>query len=89
MYYWFYLLLGVLIKNIYFLQFDRATKLFGEHNSIIQPNQFFNIFDSFLAALSEACQDNKSIKKRCEEDERRVRHEVEVSFECVNTNYIY
>lgn len=61
------------------LQFDRAVRLFGEDNSTIQPDKFFAIFDSFLTALSEACHDNNNIKKRCEEEEKRVRQEVEVS----------
>lgn len=61
-----------------FLQFDRAVRLFGEDNSTIQPDDFFAVFDSFLTALSEARQDNISVKKRREEEEKRTRQEVEV-----------
>lgn len=63
---------------ILFAQFDRAVRLFGEDNSTIQPDDFFAIFDSFLVALSEARQDNNSVKKRRDEEEKRTRQEVEV-----------
>ncbi|KAL5235210.1 hypothetical protein ACI65C_002620 [Semiaphis heraclei] len=59
-------------------RFDRAVRLFGEDNSTIQPDDFFAIFDSFLTALYEARQDNTSVKKRREEEEKRIRQEVEL-----------
>ncbi|XP_025193798.1 disheveled-associated activator of morphogenesis 1 isoform X2 [Melanaphis sacchari] len=59
-------------------RFDRAVRLFGEDNSTIQPDDFFAIFDSFLTALYEARQDNSTVKKRREEEEKRIRQEVEL-----------
>ncbi|KAL4108075.1 hypothetical protein QTP88_018330 [Uroleucon formosanum] len=59
-------------------RFDRAVRLFGEDNSTIQPDDFFAIFDSFLTALYEARQDNYSVKKKREEEEKRMRQEVEL-----------
>ncbi|VVC32461.1 Hypothetical protein CINCED_3A014002 [Cinara cedri] len=59
-------------------RFDRAVRLFGEDNSTIQPDDFFAVFDSFLTALSEARQDNISVKKRREEEEKRIRQEVDL-----------
>lgn len=67
------------------LQFDRAVRLFGEDNSTIQPDDFFAIFDSFLTALYEARQDNYSVKKRREEEEKRMRQEVEVCVVLIKT----
>lgn len=55
-------------------------RLFGEDNSTIQPDDFFAIFDSFLTALTEARQDNITVRKRREEEEKRIRQEVEVCY---------
>nr|CAD7440125.1 unnamed protein product [Timema bartmani] len=60
------------------LYFDRAVRLFGEDNSTIQPDDFFGIFDAFLVAFSEARQDNDNIKRRREEEEKRVLQEAEL-----------
>lgn len=73
-------------KNVSCLQFDRAVRLFGEDNSTIQPDDFFAIFDSFLTALSEARQDNITVKKRREEEEKRTRQEIEV---CINVCFFF
>lgn len=56
-------------------------RLFGEDGSVIQPEEFFGIFDSFLMAFSEARQDNENFRKRAEEDEKRLKQEAEVRLE--------
>lgn len=53
--------------------------MFGEDGSVIQPEEFFGIFDTFLMAFSEARQDNENFRKRAEEEEKRLRQEAEVS----------
>lgn len=60
-------------------RFDRAVRLFGEDGSVIQPDEFFGIFDSFLTAFMEARQDNENFKKRQEEEEKRAKQEAEVN----------
>lgn len=62
----------------FIFRFDRAVKLFGEDGSVIQPEEFFGIFDNFLSAFAEARQDNENFKKRAEEEEKRLRQEAEV-----------
>lgn len=52
--------------------------MFGEDGSVIQPEEFFGIFDMFLTAFSEARQDNENFRKRAEEEEKRLRQEAEV-----------
>lgn len=65
--------------NLCFPQrFDRAVRLFGEDGSVIQPEEFFGIFDTFLMAFAEARQDNENFRKRAEEDEKRLKQEAEV-----------
>lgn len=59
-------------------RFDRAVRLFGEDGSVIQPDEFFGIFDSFLNSFTEARQDNENFKKRQEEEEKRAKQEAEV-----------
>lgn len=71
----------------YFLRFDRAVKLFGEDGSVIQPEEFFGIFDNFLVAFTEARQDNENFKKRAEEEEKRLKQEVEVRVFITNIYY--
>lgn len=66
-------------SHFHYFQFDRAVRLFGEDNTSIQPDEFFAIFDAFLAAFSEARHDNENLRKRREEEERRAKQEVEVS----------
>lgn len=61
-------------------RFDRAVRLFGEDGSVIQPEEFFGIFDTFLMAFSEARQDNENFRKRAEEEEKRLRQEAEVIY---------
>ncbi|XP_055914842.1 disheveled-associated activator of morphogenesis 1 isoform X2 [Eupeodes corollae] len=59
-------------------RFDRAVRLFGEDGSVVQPDEFFGIFDAFLAAFSEARQDNENFRKRQEEEEKRAKQEAEL-----------
>jgi len=59
-------------------RFDRAVRLFGEDSSVLQPDEFFGIFDTFLTAFSEARQDNENIRRRQEEEEKRAKQEAEL-----------
>lgn len=59
-------------------RFDRAVRLFGEDGSVVQPEEFFGIFDGFLSALMEAKQDNENFRRRQEEEEKRAKQEAEV-----------
>lgn len=63
------------------IRFDRAVRLFGEDGSVIQPEEFFGIFDTFLITFSEARQDNENFRKRAEEEEKRLKQEAEVIFQ--------
>lgn len=56
----------------------KALKHFGEDSSNLQPDSFFGIFDSFLAAFSEAEQDNIRMARRKEEEEKRALVEAQV-----------
>ncbi|XP_008586049.1 PREDICTED: disheveled-associated activator of morphogenesis 2 [Galeopterus variegatus] len=56
-------------------KFAKALRHFGEHESKMQPDEFFGIFDSFLQAFSEARQDLEAMRRRKEEEERRARME--------------
>lgn len=55
--------------------------MFGEDGSVIQPEEFFGIFDTFLITFSEARQDNENFRKRAEEEEKRLKQEAEVTFQ--------
>ncbi|XP_053951305.1 disheveled-associated activator of morphogenesis 1 isoform X2 [Anastrepha ludens] len=59
-------------------RFDRAVRLFGEDGSVLQPDEFFGIFDTFLSAFTEARQDNDNFRKRQEEEEKRAKQEAEL-----------
>ena len=65
-------------KFILITRFDRAVRLFGEDGSVIQPEEFFGIFDSFLVSFQEARNDNEAYRKKLEEDEKRLKQEAEV-----------
>uniref|UniRef100_A0AAY4AGX5 Dishevelled associated activator of morphogenesis 2 n=1 Tax=Denticeps clupeoides TaxID=299321 RepID=A0AAY4AGX5_9TELE len=56
-------------------KFARALKHFGEEQGLIQPDEFFGIFDTFLQSFSEARQDLDNMQRRKEEEERRARME--------------
>ena len=62
----------------YIRRFDRAVRLFGEDGSVVQPDEFFGIFDAFLVSFMEAKQDNENFRKRQEEEEKRAKQEAEV-----------
>ncbi|XP_068141170.1 disheveled-associated activator of morphogenesis 1 isoform X1 [Drosophila tropicalis] len=59
-------------------RFDRAVRLFGEDGSVLQPDEFFGIFDSFLVSFAEARHDNESFRRRQEEEEKRAKQEAEL-----------
>ncbi|XP_017852277.1 LOW QUALITY PROTEIN: disheveled-associated activator of morphogenesis 1 [Drosophila busckii] len=59
-------------------RFDRAVRLFGEDGSVLQPDEFFGIFDTFLAQFAEARNDNESFRRRQEEEEKRAKQEAEL-----------
>lgn len=46
---------------------------------MVQPEEFFGIFDSFLIAFAEARNDNENFRKRVEEEEKRLKQEAEVN----------
>lgn len=54
--------------------------MFGEDGSVVQPDEFFGIFDNFLTSFMEAKHDNENFKKRQEEEEKRAKQEAEVNF---------
>jgi dishevelled associated activator of morphogenesis len=54
------------------------VRLFGEDGSVVQPEEFFGIFDAFLIAFTEARNDNENFRKRAEEEEKRLKQEAEV-----------
>ncbi|XP_047413375.1 disheveled-associated activator of morphogenesis 2 isoform X1 [Sciurus carolinensis] len=56
-------------------KFAKALTHFGEHDSKMQPDEFFGIFDTFLQSFSEARQDLEAMRRRKEEEERRARME--------------
>ena len=60
------------------IRFDRAVRLYGEDGSVVQPEEFFGIFDSFIIAFMEARNDNENFRKRAEEEEKRLKQEAEV-----------
>lgn len=51
--------------------------MFGEDGSVVQPDEFFGIFDNFLTSFMEAKHDNENFKKRQEEEEKRAKQEAE------------
>ena len=52
--------------------------MLGDDPSTAQPDEVFGIFDAFLISMGEARQENLAIRKRKEEEERRVLQEIEV-----------
>ncbi|ELW66082.1 Disheveled-associated activator of morphogenesis 2 [Tupaia chinensis] len=56
-------------------KFAKALMHFGEHESKMQPDEFFGIFDTFLQSFSEARQDLETMRRKKEEEERRARME--------------
>lgn len=60
------------------LKFRKALRHFGEDQNNLQPDVFFGVFDTFLAAFSEAKQDNENMARRKEEEEKRALKEAQV-----------
>ncbi|GAB6020602.1 hypothetical protein CHUAL_003278 [Chamberlinius hualienensis] len=60
------------------VRYEKAAKLFGEDPTTMQPDEFFGIFDSFLATYVEARHDNENFKRKKEEDEKRAKQEMEI-----------
>uniref|UniRef100_A0A8C5VE75 Dishevelled associated activator of morphogenesis 1 n=1 Tax=Microcebus murinus TaxID=30608 RepID=A0A8C5VE75_MICMU len=58
--------------------FTKAVKHSGEEAGKIQPDEFFGIFNQFLQAVSEAKQENESMRRKKEEEERRARMEAQL-----------
>jgi dishevelled associated activator of morphogenesis len=56
------------------------VRLFGEEPNATQLDEFFNNFEQFLVALSDARMDNENNRKKREEDEKRAKQEAEVSW---------
>jgi len=54
------------------------VRLFGEEPNATQLDEFFNNFEQFLVALSDARMDNENNRKKREEDEKRAKQEAEV-----------
>lgn len=65
---------------LFLYRFDRAVRLFGEEGAVVQPDEFFGIFDTFLVAFMEARQDNENFRRRQEEEEKRAKQEAEVRY---------
>ena len=51
---------------------------FGEEPNTTNPDEFFGIFDAFLTSFAAATEDNINVRKKREEEEKRLRHEQEV-----------
>lgn len=60
------------------LKLRKALRHFGEDQSKLQPDVFFGVFDTFLAAFSDAKQDNENMMRRKEEEEKRALMEAQV-----------
>ncbi|ELT93552.1 hypothetical protein CAPTEDRAFT_175180 [Capitella teleta] len=52
-------------------KYEQVVKQFGEDPRSIQPEEFFGIFDLFLASFSEAKKDNERFKRQKLEEEKR------------------
>lgn len=60
------------------MKFRKALGHFGEDQTNLQPDVFFGIFDTFLAAFADAKQDNDDMLRRKEEEEKRTLMEAQV-----------
>ncbi|XP_060571050.1 disheveled-associated activator of morphogenesis 1-like [Ruditapes philippinarum] len=56
-------------------KFELCQKNFGISEGSSQPDEFFGIFDTFLASMKDAKLENEKIKKQKEEEEKRVQLE--------------
>ncbi|XP_037044651.1 disheveled-associated activator of morphogenesis 1-like [Bradysia coprophila] len=57
------------------MMFDQAARRFGENGSLMQPDEFFGMFNDFLTAFEEARQFNDNSKKIQEDGEKRAQKE--------------
>ncbi|KAL0967516.1 hypothetical protein UPYG_G00253240 [Umbra pygmaea] len=53
--------------------FTKAVNHFGEDAGKMQPDEFFGVFDQFLASFAEARQENENMRRRKDEEERRAK----------------
>lgn len=60
-------------------QFDKVVMFFGEDPAMTNPDEFFGVFDAFLTSFLAATEDNLNVRRRRQEEEKRLRHEQEVS----------
>merc|ERR1719336_2469218 len=51
-------------------RFDRVCRLFSEDPTTTQSDEFFGIFDYFISSFEEARQDNETVKRKKEEEEK-------------------
>lgn len=63
----------------HFFQFEKSLELFGEEPRKVQPDEFFGIFDLFLASFADARADNERFHRQKEEEEKRQRIESQVN----------
>ncbi|XP_023239391.1 disheveled-associated activator of morphogenesis 1-like [Centruroides sculpturatus] len=60
-------------------RYERVLRIFGEDASHMQAEDFFTIFDTFLTSFTEAKQENESMKRKKEDEEKRIKQEEEVN----------
>ena len=69
-----------IIFSLLSFQFESCQKCFGINDGkIMQPDEFFGVFDNFISAMNDAREENERIKKQKEEEERRAQLEERVS----------
>merc|ERR1719438_736200 len=51
-------------------RFDRVCRLFSEDPTTTQSDEFFGTFDYFITSFEEARQDNETVKRKKEEEEK-------------------
>ena len=57
----------------------KTVELFGEEPQKIQPDEFFNIFETFLSAFAEARLENERLRRVRDEEEKRQKIEAQVN----------
>ena len=55
-------------------------KSFGEDSQKMQPDEFFGMFDQFVASFNDARVENQKFRKQKEEEEKRARLEIQVEY---------
>lgn len=58
-------------------RYEKTARRFGEDPMQMPPDEFFSIFDSFLASFNEARNDNENFRRKKEDEERRTKQEAE------------